>query len=89
MNFDAHYNLANALASKDQFREAIEHYRAAILLHPDDANVEANLGAALAEAGNLPEAKFHLERALGINPNHELARENLAEVNRTLHNQHP
>ncbi len=88
-NFDAHYNLANALASQGQFREAIEHYRAAIRLQPDDANVEANLGAALAEAGNLPEAKLHLERALHINPSHELARENLAEINLRLSSPHP
>jgi hypothetical protein len=30
-----------------------------------------------------------LERALRLNPNHELARENLAEVSRTLANSHP
>lgn len=88
-NFDAHYNLANALASQGQFREAIEHYRAALRLQPDDANVEANLGAALAEAGNLPEAKLHLQRALRINPGHELARENLAEINLRLSSPHP
>jgi tetratricopeptide (TPR) repeat protein len=88
-NFDAHYNLANALASQGQFREAIEHYRAALRLQPDDANVEANLGAALAEAGSLPEAKLHLERALRINPGHELARENLAEINLRLSSPHP
>jgi len=33
------------LVSQDRFLEAIEHYRAAIRLHPDDANAEANLAA--------------------------------------------
>jgi len=88
-NFDAHYNLANALASQGQFSEAIIHYRAATRLRPDDANAEANLGTALAEAGNLPEAKLHLERALHINPSHELARENLAEINLRLGARNP
>jgi Flp pilus assembly protein TadD len=39
--------------------------------------VEANLGAALAEAGHLAEAKSHFERALQIDPNQALAKENL------------
>src|SRR6266567_411174 len=85
-NFDAHYNLANALASKGKFLEAIEHYRAAIRLHPDDANAEANLGSALAETGKLSEAKLHFQRALQINPNHKLARENLEQITRDLKN---
>jgi Flp pilus assembly protein TadD len=38
------------------------------LKQPDDANVEANLGAALAELGRFPEAKSHFERALQIDP---------------------
>ena len=79
-NFDAHYNLANALVSQEKFVEALEHYRAAVRLRPDDANVEANFGAALAETGNLTEAKAHLRRALQIDPSHKLARENLEQI---------
>ena len=74
--------MANALVSQDRFLEAIEHYRAAIRLHPDDANAEANLGGALAETGKLSEAKLHFQRALRINPNHKLARENLEQITR-------
>jgi protein O-GlcNAc transferase len=73
--------LANALVSQDKFLEAIEHYRAALRLHPDDANAEANLGGALAETGQLSEAKQHFQRALRIDPNHKLARENLEQIN--------
>jgi tetratricopeptide (TPR) repeat protein len=86
-NFDAHYNLANALVSQDRYLEAIEHYRAAIRLHPDDANAEANLGAALAETGKVSEAKVHLQRALRIDPHHKLARENLDQINQDPRNQ--
>ena len=74
--------MASALVSQDRFLEAIEHYRAAIRLHPDDANAEANLGGALAETGKLSEAKLHLQRALRIDPHHQLALENLEQINR-------
>jgi Flp pilus assembly protein TadD len=49
-------------------------------LNPEDANAEANLGSALAETGNVKEARLHYERALKLNPNHELARENLRQL---------
>jgi Flp pilus assembly protein TadD len=45
-----------------------------------DANAEANLGGALAETGNWKEARAHLERALSIDPNNTLARQNLEQV---------
>jgi len=60
--------------------DAIEHYRVAVRLRPDDANAEANLGSALAEIGKLAEAKLHFQRALRIDPNHKLARENLEQI---------
>jgi tetratricopeptide (TPR) repeat protein len=45
-------------------------------LQPEDANVEANLGAALAQTGRYLEAKSHFERALQIEPNQPIAKEN-------------
>ena len=53
-----------------------------------DANAEANLGSALAETGNLKEARRHFARALEIDPKNELARENLEQLNRNAHD-HP
>jgi Flp pilus assembly protein TadD len=78
--FDAHYNLGNALASGGDFAGALAEFRAAVRLRPEDADAEANLGSALAETGNLKEAREHFERALKLNPNHELARENLKQI---------
>jgi Flp pilus assembly protein TadD len=78
--FDAHYNLGNALASGGDFAGALAEFRAAVRLRPEDADAEANLGSALAETGNLKEAREHFERALKLNPNHQLARENLREL---------
>jgi Flp pilus assembly protein TadD len=53
-------------------------------LQPDDANVEANLGAALAEMGRFPEAKAHFERALQIDPNQAIAKENLEALRKEV-----
>ena len=53
-------------------------------MQPDDANVEANLGAALAEMGRFPEAKSHFERALQIDPNQAIAKENLEAVKKEM-----
>ncbi|HUE44286.1 MAG TPA: tetratricopeptide repeat protein [Candidatus Sulfotelmatobacter sp.] len=78
--FDAHYNLGNALASNGDFGGALEHFRAAVRLRPQDADAEANLGSALAETGDVGEARRHFERALQLNPNHQLARENLQQL---------
>ena len=43
---------------------------------------EANLGAALAEVGELSSAKTHLERALKLDPQNQLAQDDLQEVQR-------
>jgi Tfp pilus assembly protein PilF len=41
---------------------------------------EANLGAALAESGQLSDAEAHLERALKLNPQNSVALDDLEEV---------
>ncbi len=51
-------------------------------INPEDANAEANLGSAYAEIGDIKQAKLHYERALQLNPNNELARENLQQLSR-------
>jgi Flp pilus assembly protein TadD len=56
-------------------------------LQPNDANAEANLGAALAELGHLAEAKSHFERALQIDPNQSLAKENLEALQKEMSRQ--
>ncbi len=44
--FDAHYNLGTALATQEEIKGAVEHFRVAVRLNPQDANAEANLGGA-------------------------------------------
>jgi len=67
-----------------KFDEAIRHFSEVTRLSPTDSMAEANLGAALAETGNLTEARRHLERALRLDPQNTLAAENLVEVKRRL-----
>jgi Flp pilus assembly protein TadD len=71
---------------QNNFAAAVEEFRAAVRLNPQDANAEANLGAALAELENWKEARVHLEKALAINPNLTNARDNLEQVKRELPN---
>jgi Flp pilus assembly protein TadD len=71
---------------QNDFAAAVEEFHAAVRLHPQDANAEANLGAALADLGNWKEARAHLEKALAINPNLANARENLEQVKRAIPN---
>ena len=58
----------------------MEEFRLAVKLSPKDGNAEANLGSALAANGQLDEGKTHLERALVIDPQNALARENLDQI---------
>jgi Flp pilus assembly protein TadD len=60
----------------------VGEFRAAVRLNPQEANAEANLGAALAEFGNWKEARTHLEKALAIDPSLANARDNLEQVKR-------
>jgi Flp pilus assembly protein TadD len=55
-----------------------------VQLNPEDSMAEANLGAALAEVGELVSAKAHLERALKLDPQNQLAQDDLQEVQRRL-----
>jgi cytochrome c-type biogenesis protein CcmH/NrfG/mono/diheme cytochrome c family protein len=82
--FDAHYNLGTALAMQNDFAGAVEQFGAAVRLNALDANAEANLGAALGETGKWKEARVHLEKALSIDPNLALARDNLEQVKQNL-----
>ena len=86
--FDAHYNLGFALAGQNDFCGSggtVQHGAevAAQTMRPS----EANLGAALAEMGRLPEAKSHFEHALQLDPNQPIAKENLEVVKKEMNAQ--
>ena len=67
-NYIAHNNLAGTLLDKGQLNEAIAHYREALEIMPNVAEVQSNLGNALVREGNVAEAIVHLQKALQIDP---------------------
>jgi 4-amino-4-deoxy-L-arabinose transferase-like glycosyltransferase len=75
-----HFNVGNELVARGRTAEGIEQYREAIRLHAGNALANHNLGAVLAEQGDLEGAKAHFERALEIAPEYVQARENLVRV---------
>jgi Flp pilus assembly protein TadD len=70
-----------------QFPQAIAEFQAAVRLNPSDSMAHTNLGAAMAETGDLAAAREHLQKALQLDPNNSLAQEDLREVERRLSEQ--
>jgi Flp pilus assembly protein TadD len=62
--------------------EAIDKLRDALALDPGDAFGHSYMGAVLLEAGELLEAKRYLTRALELDPDDEMARHALADLER-------
>jgi Flp pilus assembly protein TadD len=76
----AHSNLANLLCARGDLDEAIHHYRQALQLKADNAEVYNNLGNALALKGQ-PDAAFeHYRKALELKPDYAEAYNNLGLI---------
>lgn len=63
---EAFANLAIALATDNQFDDAIAHYRRSLELRPDHPETVMNLGNALLGCGLVEEAAAHYDAALGL-----------------------
>lgn len=64
----AHNNLGLLLADEGRFDEAMQHYRSAIAVKPDDAFARNNLGRALAATGRVDEAVVQFQEAVALEP---------------------
>jgi tetratricopeptide (TPR) repeat protein len=73
-------DLARELGQQGRHDEAIQEWRRALALQPDDASAEANLGVALAKTHREREAATHLEKAIALNPHDALTHSNLGGV---------
>ena len=82
--FEALTEFGKRLGGEHRLPEAVVSLRQALELRPNDPDAQTNLGTALAMGGDLAEAKQHFEQALRINPEHRVARANLAILQRKL-----
>jgi Tfp pilus assembly protein PilF len=76
-DFEAHYNLAAMLQSKNNLDGAISEYTVAVKLRPEDAAGNNALGAALVAAGHPEQAVTYLQAALKSRPDYFDAHYNL------------
>jgi Tfp pilus assembly protein PilF/mono/diheme cytochrome c family protein len=79
-DFEAHYNLAAMLQAKRQLNLAMEEYRAALRLRPDDASANNAMGSALLQEGHPDQAGSYLEAALKARPDYFDAHYNLGNA---------
>ncbi len=69
-NSAAEHNRRGAeLFDDDKVEEAIEEFRRAVVLEPDNSSYHCNLGAAYDEAGQMEDARREYERTLELNSN--------------------
>jgi Flp pilus assembly protein TadD len=79
-NASAHNNLGAVLADENDDAGAIEQFRMATQIAPDDPEFHVNLAGSLANAGRLAEARSQAEIAARLAPNDPAARDLLARV---------
>jgi Flp pilus assembly protein TadD len=72
-----YYNLGVSLQAQGQLDAAIESYRSAVALKPDDAEAHSNLGTALQLQGQFEAAIESFRRAIGLKPEAAGAHSNL------------
>ncbi len=67
-NLVANINIGAAYMAQGKNQEALQHYRAAVQIKPDNAKAQYNLGLVLASMGHAEEARKHFRIALRIDP---------------------
>jgi tetratricopeptide (TPR) repeat protein len=82
---EAHSALAGILAQRRAWPEAVDHFRNALALQPDQPVVLNDLGYCLQRLRRPEEALQAYERALAINPQQALAHRNLGLLYEQLH----
>jgi tetratricopeptide (TPR) repeat protein len=70
----------DALAKSGDREQAVQRYRESLILRPDDPDLHAHLGAALADLKRLPEAKTEFEAVLKIDPQSQEAKQALIAI---------
>jgi Flp pilus assembly protein TadD len=76
-NYAAHAYYGNALATRGDFDEAINHFNESIRIRPDYPEAHNNIGPALARQGKVDEAISHFVEAIRLRPGYAEAHSNL------------
>ena len=79
-DFEAHYNLAAMFQAKGKLDLAMDEYRSALRLRPEDAIANNAIGSALLAEGHPDQAGAFLEAALKARPDYFDAHYNLGNV---------
>ncbi len=74
---ESHNSVAIVLKAQGQYAAAVEQYRKALALKPNQPEVMSNLGNALKESGSTEEAIACYQDAIALNPNYAEAHNNL------------
>ncbi len=72
--------LTPTIQAASDVEEAIEEYKQAIRINPDDATAHTNLGVAYGSSGMYKEAIEACKQAIRINPDNAVAHSNLGFV---------
>jgi cytochrome c-type biogenesis protein CcmH/NrfG len=75
-NVQAWIELGNSYFDSDQYEKAIRAYARALELKPDNANVLTDMGVMYRRAGKPQEAINTFNRAIAVDPKHEVSRFN-------------
>lgn len=75
-NTAAWIELGNAYFDTDQIKKSIDAYRKALELQPNNADVVTDMGVMLRKDGRPQEAIQAFDRAIAVNPKHEISRLN-------------
>lgn len=71
---------AESLAQSGDMTHAVDRYQDALVYRPDDPDLHAQLGAALAQLGRLSDARAQFESVLKINPNSQDAKDAISQI---------
>lgn len=78
--FAENVNLGNFLFDNERYSEALNHYKKALNVNPNDPNVIVDAGVCYFNLENYPEARKYFKQALEINSEHPNALYNLGIV---------